>query len=646
MPQNTPNLVLTCYDLTTDAGVYFSTFRNTLAGYTNSALTKIDTWAGTVNADLTALKQVPKIYKAEATKISDFEYETTISELTQYTTGMFINLSLDFSNVGTVTLQINNLGAKSVMKVNASGTLVNVSANDLRINKRNLFTYNGTAWVWVNAVSSDQLNVTGTTLNLTRISANNTLEDAGVSFAPTIVNNGVPQRTATGQLKGAVAVANDDVVNKLYADTIDSKIGVLSALETVDKTSVVGAVNENVAKTQKIIDDEYLFSVEPINVGDFSSVERYGVKIAKANSNPAGAMEYMYDAVGKQPAYMDFATGNFNYGDWANAFFIKQNRPVMLDTSWNVVEELDKTDQTKKTDGSPSSISSDASNLNAFAEFPQVWYKTYEDATHHYILISNVQYDDSYKCDVCKDATGKVADKWYFPMFDGSLVGTKMRSLADKPVLVSKTGQQEIDYCKANGANWYTLDKEQIHVFVMMAELIAKNRNSQQAFGDQVSLATNTAGINTGSLKSFGQFKGYNDGIHATKMFYCETGSLGYAIRYAGHITNANSEQLSKNYPPYDINGADYTNTGIIVATNGYIKDMLFNNDGIFGKTTGGSATTYWPDAHYFAPNCYARWRGTWNHAVVAGLRYALVNSAASGTASHIASALSGRKPV
>ena len=24
MPQNTPNLVLTCYDLTIDAGVYFS----------------------------------------------------------------------------------------------------------------------------------------------------------------------------------------------------------------------------------------------------------------------------------------------------------------------------------------------------------------------------------------------------------------------------------------------------------------------------------------------------------------------------------------------------------------------------------------------------------------------------------------------
>lgn len=377
-------------------------------------------------------------------------------------------------------------------------------------------------------------------------------------------------------------------------------------------------------------------------------LERYGVKIAKANSSPAGAMEYMYDAVGKQPAYMDFATGNFNYGDWADAFFIKQNRPVMLNTSWNVVEELDKTDQTKKTDGSPSSISDELSNLNAFAEFPQVWYKTWEDSTHQYFAISNVQYDKTYKCDVCKDSGGNIADKWYFPMFDGSLISGKMRSLADKAVSGSKTAAQEIGYCTLHGAGWYTLDKEQIHVFVMLAELISKNRNSQQAFGDQVSLATNTAGINTGSLKSFGQFMGYNDGRHATKMFYCETGSLGYWTRYAGHVTNANLGHLVKTYPPYNLDGTGYTNTGVITAgaSGSYIKGMAFTPDGIFANLTGGSATTYWPDLHWHTANCYALWRGYWRLGAAVGLRCAPVDDAASNAHSSIASALSGRKPV
>ena len=245
MPQSTPNLSLVTYDLTLDAGVYFSTFRTTLAGYTNSALTKIDTWAGQVNADLATLKQSPSIIRVSATKDSDFIYSATVANMTQYSLNQYINLSLSADNVGTVSLNINALGGKSLLKFNNAGTLVNISAKDLRQNKNNLFTYNGTAWVWVNAISSDQLNIAGTSGNLVKISTDNTLEDSGATFSNAITNNAIVQRTATGQIKGAVASANDDVVNKLYADTIDNKIGLLSALETVDKTNVVGAINEN-----------------------------------------------------------------------------------------------------------------------------------------------------------------------------------------------------------------------------------------------------------------------------------------------------------------------------------------------------------------------------------------------------------------
>lgn len=276
MPQNTPNLVLTCYDLTTDAGVYFSTFRSTLAGYTNSALTKIDTWAGTVNADLTALKQAPAIVRVSAIKADDFLYNATVVGLAQYTTGMYINLSLDVTNLGTVSLNINSLGGRSLLKVDSTGAFVNITQNDLRLNKNNLFTYNGTAWIWINAVSSDQLNVIGTALNLTRISATNTLEDAGVSFAPTVVNNGIPQRTATGQLKSVEAVANDDVVNKLYADTIDSKIGILSALTTIDKTSVVGAINENSSEIGQIANDRGYITAKRITLAEMETTFEQG----------------------------------------------------------------------------------------------------------------------------------------------------------------------------------------------------------------------------------------------------------------------------------------------------------------------------------------------------------------------------------
>lgn len=244
MPQITPNLSMSTYDLTTDAGVYFNTFRLSLAGYTNSALTKIDDWAGQVNADLSDLKSKPAITRVSATSSGANTYVATVPSMTSYVNASFINLSLDVANTGTATLDINGLGAKSLVKINPAGVVVNLNANDLRINKNNLFAYNGTAWVWVNAVSGDQLNVTGTVGNLTKISTNNTLEDTGVTYTPTVVNNNIVQRTSTGQIKTPTAVANDDAINKLYGDTIDNKIGVLANLTTTSKTNAVSAINE------------------------------------------------------------------------------------------------------------------------------------------------------------------------------------------------------------------------------------------------------------------------------------------------------------------------------------------------------------------------------------------------------------------
>lgn len=249
MPQNTPNLNMECFDLTTDANVYFSSFRISLAGYTNSSLTKIDNWAGQVNADLNMLKTSPTIVRVVATKDTDLLYNASVSGFTEYKSGQFINISLDNENIGaSVSLNINNLGNKSLLKIDSSGNATNLTAKDLKKNKNYLFTYNGASWVWVNAISSDQLSIAGTSGNLIKISSNNTIEDSGVTYSNTATNNNLVQRTSTGQIKGVTPVDDDDVINKLYGDTIDNKIGVLANLTTTDKTNIVNAINENVGK--------------------------------------------------------------------------------------------------------------------------------------------------------------------------------------------------------------------------------------------------------------------------------------------------------------------------------------------------------------------------------------------------------------
>lgn len=59
-------------------------------------------------------------------------------------------------------------------------------------------------------------------------------------------------------------------------------------------------------------------------------VKRYGMKINKNDSNPATRCTYLFDAVGMTPAAMNYSAGRFDFGDWGNVFFVKNNYPAMV----------------------------------------------------------------------------------------------------------------------------------------------------------------------------------------------------------------------------------------------------------------------------------------------------------------------------
>ena len=77
---------------------------------------------------------------------------------------------------------------------------------------------------------------------------------------------------------------------------------------------------------------------------------RYGDKRAKAESSPTSRITYLYDAVGMTPAYMNFSSGKFVYGDWKD-FIDAVARPVMLKTDGSVDYELNHENQAYKLDG-------------------------------------------------------------------------------------------------------------------------------------------------------------------------------------------------------------------------------------------------------------------------------------------------------
>lgn len=179
MTTSTPNLALVLYNSTTDSAEYFSNFRATIAGTSlTSNFYKIDTAYGNMQTEIDDIQA--GAYFTLASYISANYYEATVAGITAYNTGMKIILQLDTASAGTVTLNINSLGIKSVMKIDATGTPVNISAGELMVGKYYFFAYDGTRWVWVEANSGDQIYIQGTAGNNVRISSRNTLEDAGV----------------------------------------------------------------------------------------------------------------------------------------------------------------------------------------------------------------------------------------------------------------------------------------------------------------------------------------------------------------------------------------------------------------------------------------------------------------------------------
>lgn len=387
------------------------------------------------------------------------------------------------------------------------------------------------------------------------------------------------------------------------------------------------------------------FKIGRNKLGETVFVVRYGIRITKTESNPATRVTYLYDAVGKTPAAMNMSTNVMDYGGWADAFFVAQNRPVMLKYDGTVDYELSHTDQTKKLDGvTASDVGNTAYAGNAMSEFPLMWLYQYEDATYEYLIISNTQYDANYHAYPFTNPAGTVKDKMYLPMFGGSYDGTRMRSIADQAIMVSQTRQTEVTRAAANGTNWDTVSFSQWTLINALLKIMSKTCNGQTAFGTGRCAAGNTAAINTGSLKAAGQFKGYNNETSDVKVFYLEGWWGNVYSSISGLVTNASTRILSKQVPPYNFDGSGYTDTGVTpTGTNGgYISDMKIDNTaGAVPKTASGSATTYECDVLYFAASCYALVGGNWNFGSRVGPGFLGLSNASSVVDTSVGSRLS-----
>lgn len=346
----------------------------------------------------------------------------------------------------------------------------------------------------------------------------------------------------------------------------------------------------------------------------------YGFKLNQNESDPANMITYIEDNKDFESAHMDYTADTFKYGDWSDAWFIKNLKPCMLKYDGTIDYELDKDDYSKKLDGTPSDVANTSYEGNAMIGFPKVYWKVVDngDDTAN-IYFSDKKVDSDFHCWSHIDNNGNEIDYCYMPIFNGSLVDGRLRSLSGRTPIASKTASDEINYAKANNVGsdviWYTeLINDRMLVNLLLL-LIGKSTDTQVVFGagnnNSYVSPSNTGVKNTGTMNTKGLFWGNQDNVSGVKVFGIEHWYGNIWRRIGGWINDKGTQKIKMTYGQSDgstTDGYNETGSGYISiggatpsgTSGGYISKMMITDNGLIPTISRGSATTYYCDGLWF----------------------------------------------
>lgn len=390
--------------------------------------------------------------------------------------------------------------------------------------------------------------------------------------------------------------------------------------------------------------DHGVYNLNEANIASATPKEYtlYGFKIAKNDSNPATRVTYTEMAEGLTPAYMDFTSGVFNYGSWADAFFMP--RPVMLKSNGTVDYFLNPNDLTKKEDGTASDIANTSYDGNAMMQFPTVYFKRWEDTNYEYVNICDIELDSSYKAYAHHDHAGNIMPFTYMSIYGNcGLVSSKLRSISGLTPIASNTATQERTYAKNNGSI-YDIDvlADRMMINDLLA-LIGCSTNTQATFGRGNDNGGQNSVLRTGTMNDKGLFWGDQSGTKGVKVFGLENWWGNQWRRTAGWINASGTQKVKLTYGTEDgstVEGYNESGNGYITisgvtpagTSGGYINKSKMTEYGKIPYTASGSDSTYECDGLWFnnSQTNFALCGGSSYYGLLVGAFSSLLYSAAS----------------
>lgn len=351
------------------------------------------------------------------------------------------------------------------------------------------------------------------------------------------------------------------------------------------------------------------------------STKLFAFKIDGTVSDPAKMITYLEENKDFTPAKMNYDTNQFDWGSWdSKEFFIP--RPCMLRYDGTVDYYLNENDYSLRADtGEDSDVANPDYEGNAMMEWgrygKKIWYKVVpsgSDNTSATIYIADNQVDNDYHAWSFINAKGEMIDHFYTPIYNGSLVMGRLRSLSGRLPEIDTTAIQEVQYAEANNPDskkmWYTEVYSDITLINFLLMLLGKNTDIKLTFG----FGNRTNGINTGQLDAYGMFYGTKAAdTKGVKVFGMENWWGTPNRRYAGHIENnvnyhilvklTYGRQDGSTIDGYNTTGEGYIDTGETLAggseyNSGHLYKMRYDTKYgmIQWRMSSNSSTTYYCD--------------------------------------------------
>ena len=313
----------------------------------------------------------------------------------------------------------------------------------------------------------------------------------------------------------------------------------------------------------------------------------------------------------------------------------------VLNTDGSVNYYLHPTNSNHKVDGTSANL--DGTDGNVMVEIPKFWVK-YNNTTGAKEMWISAAPAVGYVVHPAFVKNGVEVDYRYYRAYKGSVSGSTLISRSGVAAASSETIAAFRTKAQANGTGWGLVDWHLLHAVQTLLFIEIGTFNSQSVLGDG-NASGSDYGMTTGGSNSIGNASSpsTNDdtwmSYRGIENFYGDIFEWIDGVNFSERVVYTSNTQSTF---ASDVFTGDYTSTGVILPSTGYIKDMDFSTSGFIPTTSGGSDSTYVPDYVFSAAGArVAAFGGTADYGLGCGAACLAASGASSDSSVAVGAGLS-----